>query len=191
MARTDGKALERAPIAVEPVYSIVSEPPGRRNAIGFPQTPHLDALEVQLRESRFPCRVGYASGRLLALPHNLVRILPSEEAWKHCIESLRPPLPFDRSVQPSVSFVNGAPLKTGGGVVPGPKSRARLPLNHSYCCRFFFFLYDDEAFGYLKRVIVTPAVYPSLVGFRHFNIQSTGQKSRFVYTLWHQQIAMF
>ena len=50
---------------------------------------------------------------------------------------------------------------------------------------------DDEAFGYLKRVIVTPAVYPSLVGFRHFNIQSTGQKSRFVYTLWHQQIAMF
>ena len=50
---------------------------------------------------------------------------------------------------------------------------------------------NDEAFGYLKRVIVTPAVYPSLVGSRHFNIQSTGQKSRFVYTRWHQQIAMF
>jgi hypothetical protein len=78
-------------------------------------------------------------------------------------------------------------------VAPGPESRAHLPLNHSYClfvC-FFTLLYDDEAFGYLKRVIVTPAVYPSLVGFRHFNIQSTGQKSRFVYTLWHQQIAMF
>ncbi|KAK8616706.1 hypothetical protein V6N13_116676 [Hibiscus sabdariffa] len=36
---------------------------------------------------------------------------------------------------------------------------------------------DDEAFGYLKRVIVTPAVYPRLVEFLHFDIQSTGQKS--------------
>ncbi|CAN6969582.1 unnamed protein product [Brassica oleracea var. botrytis] len=35
----------------------------------------------------------------------------------------------------------------------------------------------DEAFGYLKRVIVTPAVYPRLVEFLHFDIQSTGQKS--------------
>ncbi|KAL2246458.1 UNVERIFIED_CONTAM: hypothetical protein Sindi_2914000, partial [Sesamum indicum] len=32
----------------------------------------------------------------------------------------------------------------------------------------------DEAFGYLKRVIVTPAVYPRLVEFLHFDIQSTG-----------------
>ncbi|XP_015159007.1 uncharacterized protein [Solanum tuberosum] len=29
---------------------------------------------------------------------------------------------------------------------------------------------DDEAFGYLKRVIVTPAVYPRIVEFRHFDI---------------------
>ncbi|WZY93871.1 hypothetical protein YC2023_066200 [Brassica napus] len=36
---------------------------------------------------------------------------------------------------------------------------------------------DDEAFGYLKRVIVTPAVYPRLGEFLHFDIQSTGQKS--------------
>ena len=35
----------------------------------------------------------------------------------------------------------------------------------------------DEAFGYLKRDIVTPAVYPRLFEFHHFNIQSTGQKS--------------
>ena len=35
----------------------------------------------------------------------------------------------------------------------------------------------DEAFGYLERVIVTPAVYPRLFEFHHFNIQSTGQKS--------------
>ena len=39
---------------------------------------------------------------------------------------------------------------------------------------------DDEAFGYLKRVIVTPAVYPRLVEFLHFDIQSTGQKSQSV-----------
>jgi len=35
-------------------------------------------------------------------------------------------------------------------------------------------------FGYLKRVIVTPAVYPRLVEFLHFDIQSTGQKSHCV-----------
>ena len=33
-----------------------------------------------------------------------------------------------------------------------------------------------------KRVIVTPAVYPRLVEFLRFNIQSTGQKSRRVNT---------
>ncbi|KAG6713426.1 hypothetical protein I3842_05G151700, partial [Carya illinoinensis] len=37
-----------------------------------------------------------------------------------------------------------------------------------------------EAFGYLKRVIVTPAIYPRLVEFLHFDIQSTGQKSHCV-----------
>lgn len=41
---------------------------------------------------------------------------------------------------------------------------------------------DDEAFGYLKRVIVTPAVYPRLVESLHFDIQSTGQKSHCVNT---------
>eukprot|EP00434_Breviolum_minutum_P035131 symbB.v1.2.031096.t1/scaffold3573.1/size55725/1 len=29
----------------------------------------------------------------------------------------------------------------------------------------------------LKRVVVTPAVYPRLFEFHHFDIQSTGQKS--------------
>ncbi|CAN7022680.1 unnamed protein product [Brassica rapa subsp. trilocularis] len=33
-------------------------------------------------------------------------------------------------------------------------------------------------FGYLKRVIVTPAVYPRLVEFLHFDIQSTRERSR-------------
>ncbi|CAG8774605.1 8906_t:CDS:2, partial [Rhizophagus irregularis] len=42
---------------------------------------------------------------------------------------------------------------------------------------------NDEAFGYLKRVIVTPAVYPRLVEFLHFDIQSTGQKSHCVNTV--------
>ncbi|XP_075090002.1 uncharacterized protein LOC107808881 [Nicotiana tabacum] len=36
---------------------------------------------------------------------------------------------------------------------------------------------DDEAFGYLKKVIVTPAGYPRLVTFFHFDIRSTGKKS--------------
>ena len=40
----------------------------------------------------------------------------------------------------------------------------------------------DEAFGYLKGVIVTPAVYPRLFEFHHFDIQSTGQKSHCVTT---------
>jgi hypothetical protein len=35
----------------------------------------------------------------------------------------------------------------------------------------------DEAFGYLKRVIVTPAVYPRLAGSLRIDNQSTGQKS--------------
>ena len=34
--------------------------------------------------------------------------------------------------------------------------------------------------GLVKRVIVTPAVYPRLVEFLHFDIQSTGQKSHCV-----------
>ncbi|KAF1855799.1 hypothetical protein Lal_00008632 [Lupinus albus] len=47
---------------------------------------------------------------------------------------------------------------------------------------------NDEAFGYLKRVIVTPAVYPRLVELLHFDIQSTGQKSHCVNTtFWPSQ----
>ncbi|KAF1986921.1 hypothetical protein K402DRAFT_331257, partial [Aulographum hederae CBS 113979] len=47
---------------------------------------------------------------------------------------------------------------------------------------------NDEAFGYLKRVIVTPAVYPRLVESLHFDIQSTGQKSHCVNTIfWPSQ----
>src|SRR6187551_1076769 len=40
----------------------------------------------------------------------------------------------------------------------------------------------------LLRVIVTPAVYPRLVEFLHFDIQSTGQKSHCVNTtFWPSQ----
>jgi hypothetical protein len=38
---------------------------------------------------------------------------------------------------------------------------------------------QQQLFG-MKRVIVTPAVYPRLVEFLHFDIQSTGQKSQSV-----------
>lgn len=34
----------------------------------------------------------------------------------------------------------------------------------------------DKAFGYFKRVIVIPAIYPFFIGFLHFDIHSTGQK---------------
>jgi hypothetical protein len=44
---------------------------------------------------------------------------------------------------------------------------------------------------YLKRVIVTPAVYPRLVEFLHFDIQSTGQKSHCVNILWDHHNALF
>ncbi|XP_020963722.1 uncharacterized protein LOC110265185 [Arachis ipaensis] len=50
---------------------------------------------------------------------------------------------------------------------------------------------DDEAFGYLKRVIVTPAVYPRLVEFLHFDIQSTGQKSHCVNICRDHRNALF
>ena len=53
------------------------------------------------------------------------------------------------------------------------------------------FSLDDEAFGYLKRVIVTPAVYPRLVEFLHFDIQSTGQKSHCVRTDFGHHNALF
>ena len=42
-----------------------------------------------------------------------------------------------------------------------------------------------------KRVIVTPAVYPRLVEFLHFDIQSTGQKSHCVNILWDHHNALF
>ncbi|XP_069146991.1 uncharacterized protein, partial [Solanum lycopersicum] len=50
---------------------------------------------------------------------------------------------------------------------------------------------DYEAFGYLKRVIVTPAVYPRLVEFLHFDIQSTVQKSHCVNIRWDHCNALF
>ena len=42
-----------------------------------------------------------------------------------------------------------------------------------------------------KRVIVTPAVYPRLVEFLHFDIQSTGQKSHRVITDYGHRDALF
>ena len=42
-------------------------------------------------------------------------------------------------------------------------------------------LLDDEAFGYLKRVIVTPAVCQRLARFLEFNSQGIGQKSHWVH----------
>ena len=47
------------------------------------------------------------------------------------------------------------------------------------------------SYNFFKRVIVTPAVYPRLVEFLHFDIQSTGQKSHCVNILWDHHNALF
>ena len=52
-------------------------------------------------------------------------------------------------------------------------------------------LLDDEAFGYLKRVIVTPAVYPRLGESHRNDIQSTGQKSHCVKSISAYRNALF
>ncbi|KAL6129215.1 hypothetical protein ACLB2K_072568 [Fragaria x ananassa] len=52
-------------------------------------------------------------------------------------------------------------------------------------------IFDDEAFGYLKRVIVTPAVYQRLVEFLHFDIQSTEPKSHCVNICRDHRNALF
>jgi len=43
----------------------------------------------------------------------------------------------------------------------------------------------------VKRVIVTPAVYPRLFEFLHFDIQSTGQKSHCVNIVSDHRNALF
>ena len=61
---------------------------------------------------------------------------------------------------------------------PRPKdSHTRLPAGLSRCHCGIIGMWSD-----LKRVIVTPAVYPRLIEFLHFDIQSTGQKSHCVNT---------
>ncbi|XP_023196951.1 serine/arginine repetitive matrix protein 1-like [Xiphophorus maculatus] len=75
--------------------------------------------------------------------------------------------PQSNSPPATVPGAGHAP-RGGGALDAGTESplQARLPASP-----------DDEAFGYLKRVIVTPAVYPRFIEFLHFDIQSTGQKS--------------
>ncbi|KAI8115052.1 hypothetical protein CVS40_12697 [Lucilia cuprina] len=79
----------------------------------------------------------------------------------------------------------GNTQNTGRSLTFEPESHLETPLNKGKT-RLFTTKYtariNDEAFGYLKRVIVTPAVYPRLLEFLHFDIQSTGQKSHCVNT---------
>jgi len=48
----------------------------------------------------------------------------------------------------------------------------------------------DEAFGYLKRVIVTPAVYSRLNKSLCRHIQSTGQNSHCTISNWTRQAVL-
>lgn len=56
-------------------------------------------------------------------------------------------------------------IRKSGQLRPRSSIHARLQLK-------------DEAFGYLKRIIVIPAVYLCLIKFLCVNIRSTGQKSQ-------------
>ena len=49
----------------------------------------------------------------------------------------------------------------------------------------------EEALGLRTNYAVTPAVYPRLVEFLHFDIQSTGQKSHCVNTVSGHRNALF
>ncbi|KZS10819.1 Uncharacterized protein APZ42_024615 [Daphnia magna] len=92
----------------------------------------------------------------------------------------RPPTPLHRATSPTYATplmsLHNAELESSstGSSFPADKTRP-VPLAVGS-------LDNDEAFGYLKRVIVTPAVYPRFVEFLHFDIQSTGQKSHCVST---------
>ncbi len=73
------------------------------------------------------------------------------------------------------------------GAFPSPTYQSVYPI----AGQLIVTLVDDEAFGYLKSVIVTPAVYLRLVEFLHVNVQSTGQKSHCVKTLSGHHKALF
>ena len=61
-----------------------------------------------------------------------------------------------------------------------PRNRVRLAIPRiTRMSPFEGFLCSPKV-NMSKRVIVTPAVYPRLVEFLHFDIQSTGQKSHCV-----------
>ena len=74
------------------------------------------------------------------------------------------------------------------GDAPKQRNKQRIAMlvsaAASSCCCHSFCELDDEAFGYLKRVIVTPAVDSRLIEFLHYNIQSTEQKSHCVKNLF-------
>ena len=85
-----------------------------------------------------------------------------------------------REVPPTSQWTVSPPRRRA----PRSPARRQLTLGH-------LFSVDDEAFGYLKRVIVTPAVYPGLNDLHHINVQSTGQNTHSVKTLRGYRYAMF
>ena len=84
---------------------------------------------------------------------------------------------------PQASYPCGNFSVTSSFNIQNPTSISKGSLGHAYTFRILTGNGDiNKAFGYLKRVIVTPAVYLRLVEFLHFDIQSTGQKSHCVNT---------
>lgn len=60
-----------------------------------------------------------------------------------------------------------------GGIYPSVPYPAVTTRRHPGCAT----IAPTQASEMLKRVIVTPTVYPCFIEFVHFDIQSTGQKS--------------
>ena len=66
-----------------------------------------------------------------------------------------------------------------------------VALNENLRLALYYYITFLSQGSKFKRVIVTPAVYPRIVEFLHFNVQSTGQKSHCVNTVSGHHNAMF
>ena len=161
----------------------------------------LNLLRVRRASEALRCEScrGAAAGRNLAADHPPVRAVTVLTPFR-----VETPVPFGggavshgcplrRSGRASQQFESARPPRVVGGTW---RPFARWPDDGRQTRRYgrarrsasFLLRHSQSRF---KRVIVTPAVYPRLVEFLHFDIQSTGQKSHCVNILWDHHNALF
>ena len=159
-------------------------------------------------------RCGRSSGQRALLSHGQARTLGRVRDSTHTFASSTggspglaarrlptgsPPYGQPSPLSSLVCFERGASPRLGGFPVPGcvAAGRPQLLVTRSTSGRR-----EHEGLTrprrspryrlpFRLRVIVTPAVYPRLVEFLHFDIQSTGQKSHCVNTFSRHRNAMF